>query len=282
MHTRSALVFANAKRVCICGLLFITALSSASAQSQSMPQPLVVGHRGLMFEAPENTLAAFRACLALRVGFEFDIRRTQDGQLVCVHDATLDRTTTARGSLNNWTLQDLKKVDAGGRWGAAFAGERVPTIEEIFELVAAEARGEVVLAADLKDSDEGLEAEVVRLAVKHGVLKHLLFIGLTIESPEIRQRLKAASPAAQTARLAPAAADIQAALDDPAADWVYVRFIPTASDMSRIRAANKRTFIAGPLVAGEEPDNWSSATKAGIAAILTDHPLALARRLRAK
>jgi len=55
--------------------------------------PLIVAHRGLLHHAPENTLAYFRACLELRIGFEFDVERTKDGQLVCVHDDTVDRTT---------------------------------------------------------------------------------------------------------------------------------------------------------------------------------------------
>ena len=55
----------------------------------------VVGHRGLLRESPENTLATFRDCLELRIGFELDVRRSRDGHLVCIHDDTLDRTTHA-------------------------------------------------------------------------------------------------------------------------------------------------------------------------------------------
>src|SRR6184192_3862262 len=103
------------------------------------PRPLVVGHRGLMHAAPECTLAGFRACLALRVGFEFDVRRTKDGTLVCLHDATLDRTTDGRGSLAELTFAQLRMFDAGIRFDRAFRGERVPRIEEIFTLIDKEA-----------------------------------------------------------------------------------------------------------------------------------------------
>src|SRR3954466_10607294 len=74
------------------------------------PRPIVVGHRGLMQSAPECTLAGFRACIALRVGFEFDVRRTKDGVLVCLHDATVDRTTDGRGNLNELTYEKLNKL----------------------------------------------------------------------------------------------------------------------------------------------------------------------------
>ena len=61
-----------------------------------MPPTIVVGQ----FEIPQaTTLAAFRACLALRIGFEFDVRRTKDGALVCLHDATVDRTTDGHGNV---------------------------------------------------------------------------------------------------------------------------------------------------------------------------------------
>ena len=87
------------------------------------PRPLVVGHRGLMHAAPECTLAGFRACLALRVGFEFDVRRCQDGTLVCLHDPTLDRTTDGRGQLADLTFDQVKKIDAGSRFDPAFRNE---------------------------------------------------------------------------------------------------------------------------------------------------------------
>ena len=59
--------------------------------------PLIVAHRGLLLHAPENTLANSRACLELRLGFEFDVEKTKDGHLVCIHDGTVDRTTNGTG-----------------------------------------------------------------------------------------------------------------------------------------------------------------------------------------
>src|SRR3954452_16173528 len=121
-------------------LALLTALSLAFplfADAAEPARPLVVGHRGLMHSAPECTLAGFKACLALRVGFEFDVRRTKDGQLVCLHDPTLDRTTLFRnGPLADITLDQLRQLDAGLRFDAAFRGERVPTIDEILALAA--------------------------------------------------------------------------------------------------------------------------------------------------
>jgi glycerophosphoryl diester phosphodiesterase len=261
-------------------ILLLGVLATASAAEPA--RPLVVGHRGLMQAAPECTLAGFRACLALRVGFEFDVRRCRDGELICLHDPTLDRTTSAHGPINSLTFEQARQLDAGSRFDPAFRGERIPRIEDIFALAAAEARGDVLLAVDLKESGDGLEEKVVRLAEKHKILDRLLFIGLTIESPEVRSRLHTANRHARTARLAATPEEISAVLVDRDADWVYVRHLPSRDDMTRIHAAGKRVFMAGPLVAGEEKDNWAQAAALGIDAVLTDFPIELVRQLRTK
>jgi glycerophosphoryl diester phosphodiesterase len=251
------------------------------AWSEMPRATFVVGHRGLVQAAPENTLAAFSACLQLRVGFEFDVRRTKDGQLVCLHDASLDRTTSGRGPLAQQTFAELRKLDAGKWFDPAFAGERVPSIPEIISLIAASPAGSLA-AVDLKDAGDGLEEEVVRLADEKQVLERLVFIGLTIESPEIRARLRKANPQVSTARLAKSPDDIAAVLADANSDWVYVRFVPTREQAAEIHRAKKRVFIAGPLVAGNESKNWQAAAEAGIDAILTDYPLELAKQLRGR
>src|SRR3954449_5767231 len=95
-------------------------------------QTLTVAPRGLFRHAPEHTMPAFAACLELRLGIELDVRRTKDGTLVCLHDATLDRTTDAKGRLAERTLEDVRKFDAGRWFHADFAGERVPTLDAVF------------------------------------------------------------------------------------------------------------------------------------------------------
>ena len=96
----------------------------------------IIAHRGASFDAPENTLAGFRACLELRLGFEFDVEKTKDGHLVCIHDDTVDRTTDGEGAVSELTLQQIRRLDAGSRFDPKFAGERVPTVEEVLKLVA--------------------------------------------------------------------------------------------------------------------------------------------------
>ncbi len=239
----------------------------------------IVGHRGLLHESPENTLANFRACLELRLGFEFDVQRTRDGQLVCLHDDSVDRTTNGTGKVGEMTLDQVRKLDAGRWYATEFAGEGVPTIDEVFALLASHRQKDVLAAVDIKAVDTQVEADLVRLASRHKVLDRLIFIGRTIVEAEVRERLKEASREARVARLVADAAELNQALADPHSDWLYVRFIPESADVRRAQEAGKRLFLSGPLAAGREPAHWQAAAKAGVDGILTDYPLDLRRQL---
>ncbi|QDT29196.1 Glycerophosphoryl diester phosphodiesterase [Gimesia panareensis] len=247
-------------------------------QHLSGASPLIVAHRGLLKVAPENTIANFRACLELRLGFEFDVQRTKDGHLVCMHDSTVNRTTDGTGKVSDLTLAEIKKLDAGNWFDSQFAGERVPTIDEVLQLVARYRQHEILVAVDFKDAD--VEQDVVRLAEKHQVLPRLIFIGRTITEPQMRMNLKAASPKVETAAVANNAAEFSTALAAPHADWVYLRYLAPASEIKKVHTAHKRTFIAGPTVSGDLPENWRRITKAGVDAILTDYPLQLRLALK--
>jgi glycerophosphoryl diester phosphodiesterase len=249
--------------------LFTTPLSVAA---QDIRPPRVVGHRGLIKNAPENTLAGFAACIHTRLGFELDIRRTKDGVLVCLHDDDVKRTTNGKGSVADLTLAELQMLDAGNWFAPDFAGERVPTLDAVFALLK-KLGVDVLVCLDIKVEDETLAGEVVALAKKHGVLQQVMCIGLTIENPKLRAKLKAADAKTPVAVLAQKSEDLDKALQDKHADWIYVRFIPSADQVKAIHAKGKRVFMVGPLVMGNEPANWQRARDAGVDAILTDYPL---------
>lgn len=253
----------------VLGILWIS-LNPFSVKAE---QPLIVAHRGLLQVAPENTLANFRACLELRLGFEFDVQRTKDGHLVCIHDNTVDRTTNRTGKVTELTLAEVKQLDAGSWFHSQFAGEQVPTVEEVLQLVAAYRQHDILIAVDFKDSN--VEQDVVRMAEKHRVLNRLIFIGRTIQESKVRANIKAISNKAQTAAVANNASEFSAALAAPNADWVYVRYLLSKEQIERVHQENKRAFIAGSSVSGKVPKNWQNASSVGIDAILTDYPLAL-------
>lgn len=255
-------------------ILAIATLSlHVNIHSASAGQPLIVAHRGLLKVAPENTLSNFRACLELRLGFEFDVQRTKDGHLVCIHDGTVERTTNGTGNVADLTLAEVKHLDAGSWFDPRFAGEKVPTVEQVLQLAAAYKQHPILIAVDFKDAN--VEQDVVRLAEKHNILNRLIFIGRTIQEPKVRANIKATSAKAETAAVANNPAEFPAALADTSADWVYVRYLPSNTEMARVHAAGKRAFIAGATVSGNVPENWQRATAVGIDAILTNYPLEL-------
>lgn len=98
----------------------------------------IVGHRGASHDAPENTLAAVR--LAWEQGadaVEIDAHLTRDGQAVAIHDPTLLRTTGRDALVEDLALAEIRRLDAGVWKGAAFRGERVPTLAEVLATVPA-------------------------------------------------------------------------------------------------------------------------------------------------
>jgi len=96
----------------------------------------IFAHRGSKGTHPENTLASFKE--AVRVGsdgIELDVHLTKDGHLVVIHDETVDRTTNGTGEIRNLTLAEIKAMDAGSWFHNKYAGEKIPTLEEVLLLL---------------------------------------------------------------------------------------------------------------------------------------------------
>lgn len=95
---------------------------------------IAVGHRGTVKFAPENTMAAFNKAIELGADLlEMDIRETKDGELVIMHDPTVNRTTDGKGAISQMTLAEIKALDAGAKFNEKFKGERVPTFKEVLD-----------------------------------------------------------------------------------------------------------------------------------------------------
>lgn len=100
---------------------------------------ILVGHRGASVTAPENTLAAFNRAKAFADFVEFDVRSTNDGHLVVMHDATVERTTNGKGAVADFTFAQLRALDAGSWFKPEFAGEKIPSAEEAITAIQSEA-----------------------------------------------------------------------------------------------------------------------------------------------
>jgi glycerophosphoryl diester phosphodiesterase len=141
-------------------------------------KPLVCGHRGACGLAPENTIAAFRKALELGADWvELDVQLTKDGHLVVVHDDTLERTTDKGGKRRptEYTLQELKTFDAGTWFNKNFAGEKIPTLDEVL----AEFGGKMHINIEIKsqphfEQDNGIEVKVVEAVKRHDLIDGVL------------------------------------------------------------------------------------------------------------
>lgn len=138
---------------------------------ESYDRPLVIGHRGASAHAPENTLAALRLAMEQRAdGVEFDVKRCKTGEVVMMHDATVDRTTNGTGGVHELTLDQLRQLDAG-------KGERVPLLDEVIELTAASPRPFLlnIEVTNYTTKGDGLEQLVVDVVKRHACGDRVLF-----------------------------------------------------------------------------------------------------------
>ncbi|MGE7272993.1 glycerophosphodiester phosphodiesterase [Brevibacillus panacihumi] len=129
---------------------------------------ICMAHRGWSGKAPENTMTAIRLALAEPAirGIEIDVQLSRDGVPVLIHDFTLERTTTGRGLVMDHTLEELRELDAGSWFNERFAGERIPTLEEVLQAV----KGRCTLNIELKATSDmypGIAEKVLELLERH-------------------------------------------------------------------------------------------------------------------
>jgi glycerophosphoryl diester phosphodiesterase len=132
----------------------------------------VVGHRGTVKFAPENTIPAFEAAIQQGADLlEMDIRETSDGELVVIHDETVDRTTNGMGFVAEISLAEIKALDAGSWFSQEFTGVRVPTLKEALQAI----RGRALPDIDFK---AGTPSKLIKILSEEQLLgKVTLYCG---------------------------------------------------------------------------------------------------------
>ncbi len=140
-----------------------------------LPTPAIFAHRGDSAHAPENTLAAFE--LAIRKGadaIELDAMLCASGEVVVIHDETLERTTDGQGRVSETPLAALRELDAGSWFAPRFRGEHIPTLEEVLEAIG----GRIYLNIELKNyatPRDPLPERVATLVERFGLEENVLF-----------------------------------------------------------------------------------------------------------
>lgn len=232
----------------------------------------VVAHRGASGEAPENTLAAYRLAAQQGASFiETDLQQTRDGRVVALHDSRLDRTTDGRGPLSRATLEDVRRLDAGSWFGPAWAGERVPTLEEILALAR---ELDVVFYLELKPQrgapvgwiEQALVGEIHRAGAVESVAV-LSFL------PEVIARVRALEPALLTAL----SLNLSARGAVERAESVGARMLTPRRTLVTRRLVERAHELGLPVVPWtvNEPGEMRRMLALGVDGLITDYPARL-------
>ncbi|MGX9292228.1 glycerophosphodiester phosphodiesterase [Bacillus sp. A015] len=155
----------------------------------------IIAHRGSSSAAPENTIAAFD--LAVQQGadyIELDVQLTLDQHVAVIHDDTIDRTTDGSGLVKSYTLDQLKKLDAGSWFDERFANERIPTLQEILERYSQ--RIGILIEIKHPKRQIGIEKTVVDIINRFTYSRHIIVQSF---DETALQRIKADAPSLRTA-----------------------------------------------------------------------------------
>jgi glycerophosphoryl diester phosphodiesterase len=235
------------------------------------PKPYVMAHRGNSVKCPENTLAAFRQAIADGTdAIETDLHVSADGEFMCIHDATLERTTNGNGAVKVMTRETLQSFSASyGR--AEFAEEKIPTLRQVLEMLPAT----TALALELKSDDFLEEAVCLRL---WQLLQEMRAENRTVVLSFSRERLQAIrryTPGISMGTIT--MFDLMPGLGEMTGPWWPFMLL----NPFYVMIAHQRDQLACPLDPTPEPRLWLYKLL-GCDAVLTNDPALTLRKLGRK
>jgi glycerophosphoryl diester phosphodiesterase len=237
---------------------------------------LIIAHRGASGYAPENTFAAFRRAIAMGAGFiETDLHLSRDARFVAIHDASVNRTTNGQGAVHDFTLADLRKLDAGSWFGSEFAGERIPTLEEILEFAK---KHDVVFYLEIKPSGSwGGEHALISALRESGEIARTVIISF---DPLILTNIRAIEPTVMTGLL------FDGKVDNPLEKAVEIgaRQIAARGDLVSpkfLKDARERDLQVVCWTVNH-PGHMRLLAEAGVDGIMSDYPDRLVELVRNK
>jgi len=219
----------------------VQADETTDTQSSAANVKQVIAHRGASAERPECTMAAIRR--AIKVGataVELDVRTSLDGKLFILHDATLDRTSNAKGPANALTLEQLQKLDAGSWFDPAYHKERIPSLIDAVRTC----QGKIDVLLDLKQQGDEYNRRVVRVIREYGDPSRTI---VGVRSVAQAKRFRELLPDARQLALIPSPEAIEefaAAGTDMIRLWP--RWLKDSNDpVRRVSAAGKELHLNG-------------------------------------
>ena len=233
----------------------------------------IVAHRGSSADRPENTLASTRR--AIEVGataVEVDVRTTKDGTLVLSHDATLDHATNGTGKINDRTLAEIQRLDAGSKFNPQFVGERIPTLAQVLTLC----KDKIDVLLDLKEIGDEYDRKVVEVVKAHGDPKRIIVGARSVEQA---MRFRKLLPQARQLGLIEKPEEIEAyAAAGVEMIRLWPKWLTDTSLVGRVRKAGVKLHLNGTTGAPDEvegllthrPDSLSSDNPARLIATLKE------------
>lgn len=220
----------------------------------------VWAHRGASGSAPENTLAAFRLAVAQGAdGVEFDVQLTRDGEVVVIHDETVDRTTNGTGGVVDIDLAALQRLDAG-------EGETIPTLAQVLDLLRPTS---LMINIELKNTVEpypGLEDKVLGLVGERGLEDRVIYSSFNHYSVQAlaRQGL-------------PTGLLFSEPIVEP---WLYAQHVGARAIHPYWPCVEAPGWVEGCRAAGiaincwtvNDPDAMARMIELGVDAMITNHP----------
>jgi glycerophosphoryl diester phosphodiesterase len=239
--------------------------------------PLVVGHRGYSSRAPENTLPAFSLIAEHAIpGVEFDVHRCATGEIVVAHDDTLARTAGVDLRIASAPLAAILEHDVGAWFDERFTGERVPTLEQVFELLG----GRCFFDIEIKSYGArvgraragGVEAETVRLLRRHGLAGRAIISSF---DPLVVRRVRLIAPEVPVAAIYSSSREVPWFLRRSggrrfSGATIMKPHYPTATP-AMVRSHHRRGRLVMPWTVDDE-DTARSLAEAGVDAIITNRP----------
>ncbi|HXH32729.1 MAG TPA: glycerophosphodiester phosphodiesterase family protein [Bacteriovoracaceae bacterium] len=171
-------------------IILLTLICGGPAQAASFMR---VAHRGAPAHAPENTIPSFLKALELKANYlELDVHQTKDGELVVIHDSTVDRTSNGKGEVTHLRFQEIRQLDAGSWFSPQFKGVKIPTLKEVLLLLDKDKRTQAII--ELKHGDEfypGIEGKVTALVAELNLSERVIIKSF---NPAVLARMKVKNP----------------------------------------------------------------------------------------
>jgi glycerophosphoryl diester phosphodiesterase len=246
-------------------------------EQRSYNSPWIIAHRGFKQKYPENTLVAFQAAMDAGVPMiELDVTLSRDRKLIVIHDATLERTTNGHGPVHDYTLEELKQLDAGSWFHPDFAGQRLPELAEVLELVD----GRVITNIEIKTHayephhpPDAIEKQVVELVKKKNLQDSILIS--SFDSNVLQQiSLMEAPPQIALISKRPLKKNIvEICKHLKTFSWHPDQQIVTPSQVRKLRAAGIRVFPYNV----DTPEDCARLRAMKVDGVITDDPVSARR-----